>query len=127
MDFEASHEKVLGFRVETFDPYVSQTFQVRAFRPEQDGDVDTFATIELIEVTRHPHIAEIEGGTDHRYREPFSLLFVGLDDDLLTGGIHEFAHKELGEFLISLNPVLVRSPGLLKSHPHGRFYESVIG
>lgn len=78
----------------------------------------------LVEVTRYPKLRAIEGGFDHRPREPFSLLFRGSHDQPLISATYDVTHDKLGTLQLFLNPVQVSVKSSVESNPEGRFYES---
>lgn len=82
--------------------------------------------IELVEVTRYPKLEAIEGGFEHRPREPFSLLFRGSHEELLVSATYQVTHKDAGELVLFLNPVQTSVKYSVEAHPEGRFYESTI-
>jgi hypothetical protein len=129
MNMQEFHEKVRAFVVETFDPHVSEKFQVTWL--DVDGNSSNLNSevveLELTEVTRFPKIKELEGTSNHRAREPFSLLFVGSHEQPLVGGIYQVQHDRLGTFSLALTPVQVSATGPVESNPDGRFYEAVFG
>ncbi len=93
---------------DTFDPLVGDPFQIHT------GAGEALAA-ELVEVVG------VKGDSDHR--EPFSVLFLGPEEPVLTQRIYEVEHAKLGRQAIFLVPVGPPT-GKLKGRK-GILYEAV--
>jgi len=123
---------------ELFDAHVGDCFQVirqqfehpdthiNPLRTGTEGE-EEIVELKLIEVTRYPKLKEIEGGWDHRAREPFSLLFEGPLEPTLISAQHTIMHQSLGNGRLFLNPVQVAARGSHGTVPEHRFYETPFG
>ena len=126
---------------EVFDPLVGDVFRVRQQRyetaqthanplnvrdPGAPEEPETIVEVKLVEVTRYPKLRELEGGFEHRPREPFALLFIASHEDVLLSAVHTVVHEKLGELQLFLNPVQVSLDSAATEHPDGRFYETPI-
>ena len=121
----------------SFDPYVNDVFRVQYLTqqtsethvnplPAAERGTDEPKIVELIleEVTRHSKLKQLEGGFEHRPREPFSLLFRGPLEPTLMSAVHEIEHDQLGRGTLFLGPIIVpmKNP---RDLPRSQYYEAI--
>ena len=103
-----------------FDSLVSKKFR---FEPNEP-DMKHFE-VELVAVDRHEHLRQIEGDIPERKREPFSLLFRGIEESSFSSGMCKLVSEQYQLVDIFINRVMVgdrADPMKLDPCPH---YEAV--
>lgn len=124
---------------EVFDPHVGETFRVQNLSTESErththpqpdlrvpGREDEIVEVRLIEVTRCLRLKELEGGFEHRPREPFSLLFECPAEKTLMNAVLQVHHDQLGtgDMLFSRVQMQIKHPNEIPTNHH---YEVVFG
>ena len=102
---------------DVFDPLLNQIFEVPIAENRN-------VPIKLVEVNRHQNLANIEGGFDHRPRDPFSLLFCGPTEPLLADATYNLLNEQLKGLQVFLVPVTVHNKRAY-SEDDCLFYEAV--
>ena len=100
---------------DALEPRVGEEFLfARPAKP--DGTFAGVLRMKLVSLARLPR-------HDLTEREPFSIIFVLVDQAPLGMGLHRLLHPELEPFDMFLSRVV--APRLQKSDPTGMFYEAV--
>ena len=113
---DEEHGRTANFQPETFEPLVGSVFLTNSTGKER--------SITLIQVSRCLQLEALEGSFEHRPRHPFSLLFGGDEAEPLSNGLYRMRHPELGEFVLSLGPILKPHDAPANVH-YTFFYEAV--
>jgi hypothetical protein len=107
--WKGAQQRLEGLTAECFLPYEGQRFIFS--RPRQTGSIlSQGASMELISVSPHDRVAEIEAKNPSRYagkrtRKSFSLLFELRNQAPLTDGLHRLNHGDFAGHELYLSQV----------------------
>lgn len=112
---DAEWERIGSFCAETFEALIGDPFFTQ-------GDSQELL---LTEVKRHP-VPSVQSSSDAAEpRKPFSILFTGNHTVPLPTGVCRLQHRDLGTFVIGLNPVQIAAGSNTADETPQLFYESV--